>query len=250
VNVTGLTADNVTAIAINSVVGNVFTYTKSGCAASNTAQLTATTSGAVEASSTQVRMVTTAPHGLSTGNFVTVTGMTPVRDNVTGVAITVINPNVFTYAISGGTAGAIPTGIGVVTAEIGSGVVATSATVATITTTAPHGFSVNESVTIAGVTNFAFFNATATVLSVPTPTTFTYTIASGTIHAASGGGSASPSGSMFPTDVTCTIPAGQKSCSDFTNSAVIVQGEQVILVGGPTAASEALSDVRVAFEKQ
>ena len=250
VNVTGLTADNVTAVAINSVNGNSFTYTKSGCAASNTAALTATTSGAMEQTSAVMRIVTTAPHGLTGTNYATTTGFAPARDSVTGALITIVSANVFTYPISGGTTGAIPTTLGVVTADTGSGAVATSSTVGQITTTTPHGFSVGESITVAGVANFAYFNTTSTVLSVPSPTTFTYTIAGGTAHAASGGGSASPAGSMFPTDITCTIPLGGKSCSDFTNSQVIGQGEQVILVGGPTAASEALSDVRVAFEKQ
>jgi hypothetical protein len=103
---------------------------------------------------------------------------------------------------------------------------------------------------VAGVANFAYFNTTSTILSVPTTTTFTYTIAGGTAHAASGGGSATPAGSMFPTNITCTVPLGGKSCSDFTDTYAISQGELLILVGGPTAASEALSDVRVAFEKQ
>jgi hypothetical protein len=51
--------------------------------------------------------------------------------------------------------------------------------VATITTTQPHGFSVNESVTIAGVVDpqgnlLTGYNQTVTVASVPTPQSFTF----------------------------------------------------------------------------
>jgi len=51
--------------------------------------------------------------------------------------------------------------------------------VATITTTQPHGFSVNDSVTIAGVVDpqgnlLTGYNQTVTVVSVPTPQSFTF----------------------------------------------------------------------------
>jgi hypothetical protein len=59
--------------------------------------------------------------------------------------------------------------------------------VVTITTTTPHSFSVDQTVTIASVTN-ASFNGTFLVTSTPTTTTFTYSQVAA--NATSGGGTA------------------------------------------------------------
>ncbi|HXA83822.1 MAG TPA: MBG domain-containing protein, partial [Candidatus Dormibacteraeota bacterium] len=61
-----------------------------------------------------------------------------------------------------------------------------SSNVVTITTTVPHQIFVGQSATISGVTNTTF-NGTFTVVSVPTPTTFTYKQTAA--NAISGGGS-------------------------------------------------------------
>lgn len=53
-----------------------------------------------------------------------------------------------------------------------------SGTTATATTASAHGLSVNDYVAIRGVTNFGQYNGIHQVQSVPTTTTFTYTIAS------------------------------------------------------------------------
>ena len=61
-------------------------------------------------------------------------------------------------------------------------------TTVTIKTSSAHGYTVNETVTVAGA-GVAGYNGTWLVTSVPTTTTFTYTTAAGL--AASGGGTAS-----------------------------------------------------------
>jgi len=83
--------------------------------------------------------------------------------------------------------------------------------VVTITTTAPHGFSVGDSIYVAGVTGGTTnFNGTFTVASVPTATTFTYaqtgandTAGSGTAREAAASQLLSDSGALN------TNPAGQ-----------------------------------------
>jgi hypothetical protein len=72
----------------------------------------------------------------------------------------------------------------------------------TITTSAPHGFQVGQSVTISGV-GVAGYNGTFTVVSV-TGTTFTYTDPTGSLGNSSGGTAA---GGAVPT-VTYSSPDG------------------------------------------
>jgi autotransporter-associated beta strand protein len=84
---------------------------------------------------------------------------------------------------------------------IGAGATEAGTTV-TITTKAPHGFSVGQTVTIAGVSALGY-NGTFAISSVPTPTTFTYTD-SFTLLPHSGGGTASATASIAasPTGAT------------------------------------------------
>jgi len=77
-------------------------------------------------------------------------------------------------------------------------------TTATITTSTAHGFSVGESVTIAGTNGNAPLHGTYTITAVPTTTTFTYTTTtSGTITSGADTGSAVVlAGSVQVTDFT------------------------------------------------
>jgi hypothetical protein len=69
---------------------------------------------------------------------------------------------------------AIPTGA----SEVGKTV--------TITTSAPHGFFINQAVIISGV-GVAGYNGTFTITGTPTPTTFTYTAATALLPDSGGG---------------------------------------------------------------
>ncbi|MEI6236333.1 MAG: hypothetical protein WCT04_25025, partial [Planctomycetota bacterium] len=73
-----------------------------------------------------------------------------------------------------------------------------AATTATITTTTPHKFVTGDNVIISGVA-VAGYNGSFAVASVPTPNSFTYTVAAGL--AASGGGSAEVKGDAKKEDV-------------------------------------------------
>src|SRR6266581_915013 len=77
----------------------------------------------------------------------------------------------------------------------------------TITTTAAHGLSAGQSVTIAGV-GVAGYNGTFPVVSAPTTTQFTY-IAGASGLAASGGGSAASATATIQTTAAHGFVAGQ-----------------------------------------
>lgn len=78
---------------------------------------------------------------------------------------------------------------GVAGTSIASTSITQAAGVATYTTATDHGFSAGQVVTVSGATA-AGYNVTTTILSVPTTTTFTYAVASGTASPATVQGAA------------------------------------------------------------
>src|SRR5579883_980388 len=128
-----------------------------------------------------VTITTSAPHGLSAGQSVTISGVGVAGYNGTFPVVTVLSSTQFTYIA--GASGLAASGGGT----------AASAT-ATIQTSAPHGFVTGQLVTIAGV-GVTAYNGTFAVTGVPDATHFTVTAATGGL-AASGGGTASAAGSI------------------------------------------------------
>src|SRR5271157_3886781 len=128
-----------------------------------------------------VTITTSAPHGLSAGQNVTVTGVGVPGYNGTFAVVSVPTLTQFTYVA--GAAGLANSGGGT----------AASAT-ATIQTSASHGLSVGQLVTIVGV-GVAGYNGTFAIASVPDSTHFTFSAASGGL-AASGGGTAAAAGNI------------------------------------------------------
>jgi len=128
-----------------------------------------------------VTVTTTAPHGLSAGQSVTVTGVAVAGYNGTFPVVAVPSATQFTY-IAGVSA----------LAASGGGTAASST--ATIQTTAAHGFVVGQLTTISGV-GVAGYNGTFPITSVPDGTHFTFTATTGGL-AASGGGTAAAAGSI------------------------------------------------------
>src|SRR5262249_46799671 len=106
-------------------------------------------------------ITTSAAHALTVGQSVAVAGITPSGYNGTFTITSVPTSTTFTYALttnpgtytSGGTAG------GIVSA----------------TTSAAHNLTAGQTVSIGGVAPAAY-NGTFVVLSVPTSTTFTYSL--------------------------------------------------------------------------
>ncbi|MBZ5528946.1 MAG: hypothetical protein LAN71_13725 [Acidobacteriia bacterium] len=128
-----------------------------------------------------VTITTSAAHGLSAGQSITIAGVGVAGYNGTFAVLSVPNGTQFTYVA--GSSGLAASGGGT----------AASAT-ATITTSAAHGFSAGEMVTLAGV-GVAGYNGTFAVTAVPDATHFTFTAASGGL-AASGGGTAAAAGNI------------------------------------------------------
>ena len=79
----------------------------------------------------------------------------------------------------------------------------------TITTTAPHGFTAGQTVTIAGV-GVAGYNGSFVVASVPTATSFTYTDPTAGLGA-SGGGTAQVAVPLFQPQVTFAVDNSPRS---------------------------------------
>ena len=128
-----------------------------------------------------VTITTTAAHGLTAGQSVTVAGVLVAGYNGTFAVVSAPSSTQFTYiaGVSG-------------LAASGSGTAA--AATATIQTASAHGFSVGQLVTTSGI-GVAGYNGTFAVTGVPDATHFTYTAGSGGL-AASGGGSAAAAGSI------------------------------------------------------
>ena len=128
-----------------------------------------------------VTITTSAAHGLSTGQTVTVSGVGVSGYNGTFAVVSVLSATQFTYI-----AGA--TGL----ANSGGG--ASASATATIQTSSPHGLSAGQLVTITGV-GVAGYNGTFSVASVIDATHFTYNAANGGLTA-SGGGTAAAAGNV------------------------------------------------------
>jgi hypothetical protein len=142
--------------------------------------IAASPSGATE-NGFLVTITTTAAHGLSAGQSVTIAGVGVAGYNGTFPVVAIPSSTQFTYIA--GASGLAASGGGA----------AASAT-ATIQTTTSHGFVVGQLVTTTGI-GVAGYNGTFPITGVPDATHFTFTAATGGL-AASGGGTAAAAGSV------------------------------------------------------
>jgi len=128
-----------------------------------------------------VTITTSAAHGLSAGQSVTITGVGVSAYNGTFPVVAILSATQFTYIA--GVSGLAASGGG------------TSANAtATIQTTTAHGFSSGQLVTTTGI-GVANYNGTFSITSVPDATHFTFAASTGGL-AASGSGTASAAGSI------------------------------------------------------
>jgi hypothetical protein len=128
-----------------------------------------------------VTVTTTAAHGLSAGQSVTIAGVPVSGYNGTFPVVATPSGTQFTYiaGVSGLTA---------------SGGGTSASATATIITTTAHGLVVGQLVTTTGIA-IAGYNGTFPIASVPSSTQFTFTASSGALGA-SGGGTAAAAGSI------------------------------------------------------
>jgi hypothetical protein len=142
--------------------------------------IAASPSGATE-NGFLVTITTTSPHGLSTGQSTTISGVAVTGYNGTFPIVAVPNSTQFTYIA--GASGLAASGGGT----------SASAT-ATIQTTTAHSLVVGQLVTTSGIA-VSGYNGTFPITAVPDATHFSFTAPTGGL-AASGGGTAAAAGSV------------------------------------------------------
>jgi Tfp pilus tip-associated adhesin PilY1 len=161
---------------ITSVSGNTFQFSCPGCGNTTGTGGQASVTAAVE---TTTATATLVGHGFTNGQSVTISGASPTQFNGT-FNITKLSDDSFSYTMS--TTGGNATG---------TILAAGNTTIATATTSAAHGFSAGQSVTISGATEFSgisdgsSYNGTKTILTNPAPTsnTFSYSVGSTALSA-------------------------------------------------------------------
>jgi len=178
VTISGVSGNNTNGTrTISAVSGNTFDFACPGCG-NNTG--TGGQASVTAASPSTTATATLPGHGYVSGQSVTISGASPSQFNgtfnitVPEVSPGVPNPDRFVYTMSqaAGDATGAPTILA-----------AGNTTVATATTSVAHGFSAGQTVTISGATEFgggSSYNGTKTILSVPAPTsnTFSYSVGS------------------------------------------------------------------------
>jgi Tfp pilus tip-associated adhesin PilY1 len=131
--------------------------------------------GTFSRSGTTVTVTTTAPHGLTTGNTVFVTGVSTSSVNTNAAVVTVTNANTFTY--TSGTSGTVSARTGSFRAH-SSGTWAIASGTVTVTSN-NHGLQVNDIIFAnPGTSATQFSQATFTVTAVTT-NTFSYASTTG-----------------------------------------------------------------------
>jgi hypothetical protein len=126
--------------------------------------------GATSQSGTTVRVVTAAPHELTTGMYTGIYGSNSIPNGAR--AVTVENSTSFTFTAPAGAR----TLVNISTAILQNNV-------ATLTTAIPHGFVVGDRITVSGATN-ATYNGTYTISATPTQTRFSYARTNANINSA------------------------------------------------------------------
>ncbi len=157
---------------------NTFTYTLAGSNQSiSAAGSVVTTRGR---SGSLVTIVTSTPHNLVNGQYVTISNMDSAASSLNGsYIVTVISPTIFKYTTTASTNVGATAGTATISSRGRVG------TLATITTAAPHGFSNGQSVVISNIDSDASaLNGTFTI-AVTSTNTFTYnTVSTGNIATA------------------------------------------------------------------
>ena len=162
----------------NVIVG--IAASPNGAAQPAAVAIAASPSGATE-NGYLVTLTTSAAHGLTAGQTVTIAGVGVGSYNGTFAVLAVLSPTQFTYVV--GTTGLASSGGGT----------AASATV-TIQTTAAHGFVAGQLVNVSSE-GVSAYNGAFTVTGVADSTHFTYTAAGGGL-VASGGGTTTAGGNV------------------------------------------------------
>lgn len=190
-----------------------------------------------------VTVTTAAAHNLTSDQYVTISGILPAGYNGTYRVIVTDGTN-FTYAltnpatdpgayVSGGLvarAGITSTVMAGTTTNITATTWAASGTV-TVSTAAAHGLGIGQTVYIGGVTP-AGYNGVYAVTSVPSTTSFTYTLANAGLAAGAGGlvAIAAPTGATI--SAAAWSPSNGGTATVTTTAAHGFAGGQIVNIGG------------------
>jgi hypothetical protein len=171
---------------------NSFTYAvPSGLTSLATGSILSTQTRSISAISgtgTVVTVTTTDLHNYTTGDRVTISGVTPSGYNASNVVITVTSPTKFTYA---NTTSATATVLGITQKSNTIVTLSSSGTTAVVTTTTNHNYITGNNITIAGASSSGY-NGTFSVTVIDS-THFSYPVASGLVTPPTG-------------TITCSIP--------------------------------------------
>lgn len=227
-------------------------YPPSPATGSFTASIAGTpqTVGSITRSGT-LATVNLSAHGFVTGQSVTISGATQSAYNGTFI-ITSLGPDSFTYTVTegpvspagGGTAkvGSTARAIEAINANPNPGVVrALGSTTVTVTTTANHGFSTGNLVTISGVTDstgvlVSEYNIGPMSLTKTGNKSFTYTIA-GTTPATTATGTITADGSASAKTITQLVRSGNVVTATTSVAHGFING-QTVSIGGTAGTNE------------
>ena len=119
-------------------------------------------------------IVTTAAHGLTTGDYATIANVDDATFNLTNTPVTVINSTTFSYFSFGDqVATTTETDSGGYVAKAITSLARATSNTATVTTSVAHSLTTGDYVTIAGAVDTSY-NTSSAKVTVTAPTTFTY----------------------------------------------------------------------------
>lgn len=201
---------------VTVVDANNFTYTLSS------PQGAASAPGSMTKSTTTATVTTSAAHGFSNGNSVTIANASPADLNGTYV-IANASGSTFTYTLPAAAASNTATGV---TATKGA------TTTATATTADTTGLAANDAIVITGAD--ACYNGTYTIAAVTSGTTFTYTLGSACAQNTDVTGVVATSGVTYGNTVTASLTAHGYSVG---NAITVADGTAALHNGSFTVAT-------------
>lgn len=171
-------------LADDIVLGDVSDYLRANTTSNMILEYTEKQINLTVTSLTEVNYVVTAitsvPHGFDTGTSLIISGASDTGYNGEYI-ITVVSDTAFTYTVASTGLTDLLNMAGVATATYDNTIrqtitgISRTGVTATATTTTDHGYVVNELITISGATE-PQYNGEFRITSIPTPTTFTYTV--------------------------------------------------------------------------
>lgn len=227
INISGATPTDFNGdFTVTAVSGNTFKYTIPSLQGIATTQGTlkvynTVSAGAYSATSSTVRItVTSASHGFSAGNTVTLTGNTPSYYDTSGTVNSSPATNSFSFDFANATSnGSWP----FIDATAYGTVYSGGSTTVHVTTSAAHGLASGSSVDVTGVNSC--YNGSGKTISNASGSTFDYTTSAICAPVSSIPGGAQIAASSYTNTVTATLTSHGFS-----------DGDSIIIADGTTAA--------------